>query len=174
MTDDGASPATGTGTEISTPSRAWRVRADAWDFLGYAMKQLTATAFSAGQAAPAKAMIPGNAGPAGKQSGLKDQVRRALLLLETIELYWAYPGLQTLARLRGSIAAGEYSEAFELIESVRSRICRIRSAPEQGRQGQEPADGMDNEPLEGRQDAPERPKFEVLVVDDITVEERRR
>ncbi|WP_427131130.1 hypothetical protein [Pseudarthrobacter sp. S9] len=27
--------------EIGTPSRAWRSRADAWEFLGYALKQLT-------------------------------------------------------------------------------------------------------------------------------------
>ncbi|WP_461164124.1 aminotransferase class I/II-fold pyridoxal phosphate-dependent enzyme [Arthrobacter sp. R4-81] len=171
MIDDGVSPTTGAGTEIGTPSRAWRVRADAWDFLGYAMKQLASAA--------AGAQAAGKTGPNGKsaakgsgsQSGLEDQTRRALVLLEAIELYWAFPGLPMLARLRSIIAAGEYGEAFDLIEGVRTRIGRTRPTSEQARQAADPADGGEGEPLEGRQDAPERPKFEVLVVDDITAEE---
>ncbi|MGX9899142.1 hypothetical protein ACW0JT_03230 [Arthrobacter sp. SA17] len=171
MIDDGVSPTTGAGMEIGTPSRAWRVRADAWDFLGYAMKQLASAAAGAQAAGKTGAKGKSAAMGSGSQSGLEDQTRRALVLLEAIELYWAFPGLPMLARLRSIIAAGEYGEAFDLIEGVRSRIGRTRPTSEQARQAADPADGGDGEPLEGRQDAPERPKFEVLVVDDITAEE---
>jgi arginine decarboxylase len=149
MNNDGASPAPGVGPEIGTPSRAWRVRADAWDFLGYAMKQLAV----AGAAT-------------GKQGGLKGQIRRALGLLEAIELYWASPGMQTVARLRSCINAGEYGAALELVEGVKPVLSRVQQAPEQPRHGQEPqTENVAGEPPGTPGD---RPGFEVLVVDDIT------
>lgn len=151
MNNDGASPASGLGPEIGTPSRAWRVRADAWEFLGYAMKQLAA-------AAP----------PLGKQSGLKSQVRRALGLLGSIEKFWALPGTDTMQRLRSCIDAEAYGEALKLVESVKQARCGTRTGPEQSRQGQEHHAHADSAAQESSAVPDERPRFEVLVVDDIT------
>ncbi|WP_346763463.1 hypothetical protein [Arthrobacter sp. PAMC25564] len=154
MNNDAASSSHRVEPEMSTPSRAWRVRADAWDFLGYAMKQLSAADSS-----------PGN------QNGLHGQVRRALGLLDAIELYWSSPGLEAVARLRRCISAGDYGEAFDLVERVKRRVCRIQSAPEQFQHGLEPHVPVENGAPEGPELFPDRPTFEVLVVDDITEQE---
>ncbi len=154
MNNDAASSSHRVEPEMSTPSRAWRVRADAWDFLGYAMKQLTAADSS-----------PGN------QNGLHGQVRRALGLLDAIELYWSSPGLEAVARLRCCVSAGDYGEAFDLVERVKRRVCRIQSAPEQFQHGLEPHAPAENGAPEGPWLFPDRPTFEVLVVDDITEQE---
>ncbi|GAP53970.1 hypothetical protein AHiyo6_05350 [Arthrobacter sp. Hiyo6] len=71
------------GREIRTPSSAWRSRADAWEFLGYAFKQLTK-------------------GPDG-HAGLKAQAAQALGLLQALELYWAAPGLPVVGQLRNAL-----------------------------------------------------------------------
>ncbi|BAS16100.1 hypothetical protein AHiyo8_44030 [Arthrobacter sp. Hiyo8] len=61
--------------DIQTPSSAWRSRADAWEFLGYAFKQLA----KGGQGIQSR-------------SGLQDQAVQALRLLQAMELYWAARG----------------------------------------------------------------------------------
>jgi arginine decarboxylase len=91
----------GSGGEV--PSSAWRVRADAWEFLGYAVKQLTAASRSGG---------------AGRTRELPRDVRRLLPLLESLEMYWASPGQQYVMELRRILEAGEYLEALNLIEPV--------------------------------------------------------
>lgn len=152
MKNDAESPALQSAhPAIGTPSRAWRIRADSWEFLGYALKQLAS-------------------GPGGKgrsvQSGLPGQVRRALALLESVEPYWAIPGAASVEQLGVHIRAEAYQEALELVEGIKARMCGTGSVPEQGVPvTAESSDGQDAE------EVAVRPRFEVLVVDDIPRED---
>ncbi|MEE2570314.1 aminotransferase class I/II-fold pyridoxal phosphate-dependent enzyme [Pseudarthrobacter sp. J64] len=154
--------------EIGTPSRAWRIRADSWEFLGYALKQLAN-------------------GPAGNgQSGLPGQVRRALALLDSVEPYWAVPGAASVERLRILAAGGQFQEALELVEGIRARMWRAGNVPEHTG-GPAPSGvpvpagpGTSGPGISGTSDAREprhspdvqeaaaRPRFEVLVVDEVS------
>ncbi|WAH98590.1 aminotransferase class I/II-fold pyridoxal phosphate-dependent enzyme [Arthrobacter sp. MMS18-M83] len=139
-----------TGGEV--PSSAWRVRADAWEFLGYAVKQLAAA--SARPAAGARLAQ----GP----RDLPREVRRLLPLLESLEMYWAAPGPQYVTELRRSLEAGEYSEALGLIEPVARRVAgHNQHAPEPSTDTEREADRIE-EPAESRK------RFEVLVIDDVS------
>ncbi len=81
----------GSGGEV--PSSAWRVRADAWEFLGYAVKQLAAAT--------------SRSGGARQPRELPREVRRLLPLLESLEMYWASPGQQYVVELRRVLDAGD-------------------------------------------------------------------
>ncbi|WP_308113923.1 beta-eliminating lyase-related protein [Arthrobacter sp. ISL-30] len=187
--------------EIGTPSSAWRSRSDAWEFLGYAFKQLT------------KAR-PGTS----PDSGLKAQAGQALGLLQAIELYWSTPGLDAVARLQAALESGEYRSGLELLQELSHLLPAGGAGPEhrseprseqhrsdqrrsdqrrsdqrrsdqrrsdqrrseqrrcdQRRCDQRPGVGSgpevaDEDAGEG-QAAAERPRFEVLVVDELTEEE---
>lgn len=140
----------GSGGEV--PDSAWRVRADAWEFLGYAVKQLAAATSRSG-------------GP--RQSPeLPREVRRLLPLLESLEMYWASPGQQYVMELRRILDAGEYPEALSLIEPVARRVAgHNQHAQEPSPDPEREADRVD-EPAESRK------RFEVLVVDDVSSADR--
>ncbi|WP_311379775.1 ornithine decarboxylase [Arthrobacter sp. ISL-48] len=93
------------------------------------------------------------------------QIRRATALLGSVESYWAFPGLGTVGRLRGLIHAGLYQEALELVDGARAGMWRPRRGHEQ------PTPRISGSADPGVQEAGEttvvRPRFEVLVVDDI-------
>ncbi|MHC6218884.1 aminotransferase class I/II-fold pyridoxal phosphate-dependent enzyme [Arthrobacter sp. MMS24-S77] len=134
------------------PSSAWRVRADAWEFLGYAVKQLAAA--SARPAAGARL--------AREPRELPREARRLLPLLESLEMYWASPGPHYVSELRRSLEAGEYLEALGLIEPVARRVAgHNQHATEPSMDTERDADRME-EPSEARK------RFEVLVIDDIS------
>ncbi|MCZ9884002.1 aminotransferase class I/II-fold pyridoxal phosphate-dependent enzyme [Arthrobacter sp. B2a2-09] len=134
--------------EIGTPSSAWRSRADAWEFLGYAFKQLT----------------KGGSGTSS-HSGLQGQAVQALRLLQTIELYWAAPGLAAVASLRACLDSGDYDAGMEM-------ILGMSVSPPPGQAGVErAASGAQDEDPREPQPAKDRPKFEVLFVDDISEHE---
>lgn len=130
------------------PSSAWRVRADSWEFLGYAVKQLAAaTSRSGGGRAPRE---------------LPREVRRLLPLLESLEMYWASPGPQYVTELRRSLETGEYLEALSLIEPVARRVAgHDQHAPEPSPDTEHEADRIE-EPADARK------RFEVLVIDDVS------
>lgn len=130
------------------PSSAWRVRADAWEFLGYAVKQLAAaTSRSGGGRAPRE---------------LPREVRRLLPLLASLEMYWASPGPQYVAELRRNLDAGEYPAALGLIEPVARRVAgHNQHALEPSTETEREADRIE-EPSDARK------RFEVLVIDDVS------
>ncbi len=65
------------GPRVGTPSSAWRFRIDTWDFLSYAAKQ------------------PSSVSPGGGTGiHLHREIHRLLQLLEAMEPFWAFPGLQ--------------------------------------------------------------------------------
>ncbi|WP_427134792.1 aminotransferase class I/II-fold pyridoxal phosphate-dependent enzyme [Pseudarthrobacter sp. S9] len=155
MKETFASPNNGGEPEIGTPSRAWRARADAWDFLGYALKQLAAGSPSL-----------------RNHDGLLKQIRRSLALLDAIELYWAFPGLPAVAQLRTTVGAGEYGKGLDLVENVKTRLCGATPATEQTQISHDRNEPADNDGFpEPSEVSADRPKFEVLVVDDITEQE---
>ena len=106
----GAEPFTG------IPSSVWRLRSDAWEFLGYATKQLAAAD-----------------APEPSVNGLPREIRRRLQLLEAIEMYWAFPGHRHVTLLRQRVEAGDYRGALDLIEPVTRGSREIE--PRSGRAG---------------------------------------
>ncbi|MFH5879587.1 aminotransferase class I/II-fold pyridoxal phosphate-dependent enzyme [Arthrobacter sp. NA-172] len=133
------------------PSSAWRVRADAWEFLGYAVKQLAATT-SRSENARTPRDVPRD-------------VQRLLPLLEALEMYWASPGQQYVAELRRSLEAREYAEALGLIEPVARRVAgHAQHTPE-------PASDTEREDR-AEEPAEARKRFEVLVIDDVSSVDR--
>ncbi len=158
--------------DIQTPSSAWRSRADAWEFLGYAFKQLAK-------------------GGQGMQSlsGLQDQAVQALRLLQAMELYWAGPGLAALAPLLNCMDSGDYDAGLGMIRGMAHLMPSAGPGPvgprpaspgpvSPDRVGQEPGQSgaersISGVPEDGRERRParERPRFDVLFVDDMTEQE---
>ncbi|WP_241707364.1 aminotransferase class I/II-fold pyridoxal phosphate-dependent enzyme [Arthrobacter bambusae] len=134
------------------PSSAWRVRADAWEFLGYAVKQLAAAT--------------SRSGGAGRTRELPRDVRRLLPLLESLEMYWASPGQQYVMELRRILEAGEYLEALNLIEPVARRVAG------HNHHAQEPAQDPERETERVEEPSESRKRFEVLVIDDVSNADR--
>ncbi|PRB45097.1 ornithine decarboxylase [Arthrobacter sp. MYb23] len=132
--------------KIGTPSRAWRSRADAWEFLGYALRQLASTR--------------------QQESGLRPQIDRTFALLEAVEPYWAEPGVTAVAQLRQLIDDGEPQAAFQLLGGLAN--LPLASSGETAAVPR--AETVDDEAVEQAEPA-ERPRFEVLVVDTVEPDE---
>lgn len=135
---------------FGTPSNVWRLRTDAWEYLGYAAKQLPDLAHSGMDA-----------------KRLLAEVIHQLRVLEAVETYWAVPGKQHFLAVRQRIEVGDYPGALALIEPVTRGFARF---------GYEPGDRTLDPEGEVRPvdsvlpaAADPRPRFEVLVVDDISV-----
>lgn len=132
--------------KIGTPSRAWRSRADAWEFLGYAIKQLALDRHD--------------------DPGLRSQISRTFALLAAVEPYWAEPGVDAVAQLRQLVDDGDPHAALELLAG----LAHLPLAS-----GAEQVSGVVKEPLDddatATSELAERPRFEVLVVDNITSQE---
>ena len=141
----------GAGGEV--PSSAWRVRADAWEFLGYVVKQLSAAATS-------------RSGGGRTLRELPREVRRLMPLLESLEMYWASPGQQYVMELRRVLDAGDYLEALSLIEPVARRVAG------HNQHAQEPAPDAEREADRVEEPAESRKRFEVLVIDDVSSADR--
>ncbi|MEO8284675.1 MAG: ornithine decarboxylase, partial [Pseudarthrobacter sp.] len=138
--------------EVGTPSRAWRARADAWEFLGYAFKQLTVGR-------------PG--GPS--YSSLQAQLRRTLGLLEAIELYWAVPGLAAVAQLRNHAGTGDHQAGMDLVAGIARLLPPAGTGSDQRGSSSASREPTDADAPIGSE-LPDRPRFEVLVIDDVTAE----
>ena len=132
--------------KIGTPSRAWRSRADAWEFLGYALRQLASTR--------------------QQESGLRPQIDRTFALLEAVEPYWAEPGVTAVAQLRQLIDDGEPQAAFQLLGGLANLPLASSGETAAVPRGET----VDDEAVEQAEPA-ERPRFEVLVVDTIEPDE---
>ncbi|MCA4135336.1 aminotransferase class I/II-fold pyridoxal phosphate-dependent enzyme [Arthrobacter sp. M4] len=148
--------------DVDTPSSAWRSRADSWEFLGYAFRQLA----------------KGRTRPGGQaaNTALKAQARQALSLLHAVELYWAAPGQAAVGQLRAALGSGDFQAGLELLHGLAPKAPGRGGA--QSRNNQPPpgaAEGQDDDGdahrLNVTQRADERPRFEVLVVDDMTADE---
>ncbi|MGW9413750.1 aminotransferase class I/II-fold pyridoxal phosphate-dependent enzyme [Arthrobacter cupressi] len=144
-------PAAGTpGSEV--PSSAWRLRVDAWEYVGYAVKQAAAVGHGSGQ-------VSGN-------GRLPAEAARLLPMLEAVEMYWATPGQPYVTELRRSLDDGDYATALALIEPVTRRLSR------HGQAAPDTAAGPERETEQPDSPADTRRRFEVLVIDDMSEAER--
>ncbi|KAB1656298.1 ornithine decarboxylase [Pseudoclavibacter chungangensis] len=134
------------------PSSVWRLRLDAWEYLRYAVKLL----------ARGGDELDDVAGMA--------EIRRSLRSLETVEMYWAGFGQRYVRTIRELVDAGEYRSALERIDAVMQRIRGAGSLDAaDGANDPQGAIGSD-EPVEAPADG--RPRFEVLVVDEMSPADR--
>ena len=147
MTETDA-PAPALERTTGMPSSTWRVRSDIWEYLRYSVKQL--------------------ANADGDRTVEADsEIYRSLRALETIELYWAGFGQRHVHAIREQIERGEFTLALEGIGRV---VHRIR--------GELPDDELPDaapdtrDALEAANDTDDRPRFEVLVVDETTAADR--
>ena len=138
------------GSEV--PSSVWRLRVDAWEYLGYTVKQAAAVGHGSGR-------VPGN-------GRLSVEAARLLPMLEAVEMYWAAPGQGYVAELRDSLENGDYGSALALIEPVTRRLAR------HGQAAPETAADLERESEQPEGPAETRRRFEVLVIDDMSEAER--
>jgi len=130
------------------PASTWRLRSDAWEFLRFAVKRLAVESDARDAVAN------------------RDEIRRSLRALETIELYWAGFGQRYVRHIRELIEQGDAATALERIGRV---VHRLRGTSVPG--GSDPV--LDEADLaEQQDDADPRTRFEVLLIDETTPADR--
>ncbi|MBT2588364.1 hypothetical protein [Arthrobacter sp. ISL-95] len=139
---------TGTGHAIATPSSAWRARADAWEFLEYALRE----SIRAEKSGPTAA-------------DLLNHIDRTFRVLQAIEPYWAFPGLPTLTEASASHRNGNPQAALDLI-STRRNTTGTRPTPENPAEQEEPNTEPDSSTAP--EAATSKPRFEVLIIGETT------
>ena len=136
----------------------WQLRADSWSALEEASERL---AVAVAQERPSE--------PAGQRGD------RLLDVLAPMEVYWAFPGMQTFQHARRLFGAGKYDRLARLI----ARINRALITDSYRNGGQWSAEHLDREPLSStdalslENHRETRPYFEVLVVEDMTEAQER-
>jgi len=146
-TDPGAAPSLG------AHYHATRLRADTWNDLKVAVFRL----------------VEGRADP----EEVRDEIERALSVLEPVEAYWAFPGREGFAQLRAAWEREDRAALAQLVErivrSLVSHSYRRRSIPlvdaEEWDEAGEERDALEPWRLA---DGDGKPYFEVLVVDRQT------
>jgi arginine decarboxylase len=136
----------------------WQLRADSWSGLEEASERL---AVAVTQERPTEHLVK--------------EVDRLLDVLAPMEVYWAFPGVQTFQHARRLFGAGKHDRLVRLIAGINRAL--ITDSYRNG--GQWSAEHLDREPLNGADGlSPEhnretRPYFEVLIVDDMTGAQER-
>ena len=131
------------------PASSWRMRSDAWEYLKFAVKRLATDSDTA------------------ETLAADGEVQRNLRALETIELYWAGFGQRYVQAIGELLEAGDYRTALDRIGRVVNRL-RHDTVPDEGRD--EFLDEQERQEL--AVDADPRPRFEVLVIDETTAQDR--
>ena len=147
-TDPSAAPAV-LERDPGMPASSWRLRSDAWEYLRFAVKRLATDSDS-----------PDTLAADG-------EVHRNLRALEAIELYWAGFGQRYVRAIGDLLETGDYRTALDRIGRVVKRL-RNDTVPD------EPRDEFldEQERAEFTVDSDPRPRFEVLVVDETTAQDR--
>lgn len=134
--------------EIGVPSSGWRARSDAWEMLFFAIKQRIAQ-------------------PDGAASkNLDYRIHRSLQLLHALELYWARPRSSVVAEIQQLVELGHFEAALGIVEPIANHMIVISIG--QGAEGVEGAEESGDSTAWREQ----RPRFEVLYVDDISQADR--
>ena len=131
------------------PTSTWRLRSDAWEYLRFAVKRL----------------VFGDGSEAAEMLAPDSEIRRSLRSLETIEFYWAGFGRRYVAAIMDQLDEGDYQGALDRIGHV---VNRLRAA---GTREEMPGPVLDDEDFTPDDDP--RPRFEVLIVDETTSNDRR-
>ena len=142
-------PAAALERDPGMPASSWRLRSDAWEYLRFAVKRLATDADTADTLAA------------------DGEVHRNLRALETIELYWAGFGQRYVTAIGELLESGDYRTALDRIGRVVNRL-RNDTVPD------EPRDEFldEQERAELTIDSDPRPRFEVLIVDETTAQDR--
>ena len=147
--------------EVAKPpvyNSLWQLRADSWSGLEEAGERL---AVAVTQERPTERLVK--------------EVDRLLDVLAPMEVYWAFPGVQTFQHARRLFGAGKYDRLARLIAAINRAL--ITDSYRNG--GQWSAEHLDREPLNGadalslEHNRETRPYFEVLIVDDMTGAQER-
>jgi len=147
--------------EVAKPpvyNSLWQLRADSWSGLEEASERL---AIAVTQERPTERLVK--------------EVDRLLDVLAPMEVYWAFPGVQTFQHARRLFGAGKYDRLARLIAAINRAL--ITDSYRNG--GQWSAEHLDREPLNGadalslEHNRETRPYFEVLIVDDMTGAQER-
>ncbi|WP_416375676.1 aminotransferase class I/II-fold pyridoxal phosphate-dependent enzyme [Neomicrococcus lactis] len=153
LTTTSASPTAAERVKLETdpgmPSTTWRMRSDAWEYLLFAVKRLVHS-------------------PNPQEAYAADtELHRSLRALETIELYWAGCGQEYVRSIRQQLETGEHKAAL-------NRIARVVTRQRGDQPSTESPDDVSDEAerLMIADDNDPRPRFEVLVVDEMSAEER--
>jgi len=151
MPDEAAGPE---GTSLGRFYSASQFRADTWNRLKTITKRLA---------------------DGGTRDGDRDRAREILDLLAPVETYWAFPGQQDFHALGRLLDAGEFHHlaraSGRIVGALMSGSYR-RKHVNLGLHGEdEDADDDDFDHLEDR--TRRRPYFEVLIVDDLSLQQQR-
>ena len=126
------------------PASTWRLRSDAWEYLKFAIKRLSASGGDFSMIA---------------EDG---EVWRSLRSLRTMELYWGGFGQRYVEEITDLLSNGEFEPAHDMITRAVNRL-RGTTVPDTG---EEDLSEDERAELRDRQDT--RPRFEVLIVDETT------
>ncbi len=131
----------------------WQIRNDAWSSLEESAAQLVL-----------------GCAQQRRVEQLTDTVTGLLDELGPVERYWAFPGIQAFQRVRRLFLAGKYDRFAALVSEINRALAsdsyRTNPALDQG--AEEDADARPPE-----QARPDRPYFEVLVVEDMSEHQER-
>ncbi|MEY4996642.1 MAG: hypothetical protein RLY59_46 [Actinomycetota bacterium] len=134
--------------EVGVPSSGWRARSDAWELLFFALKQRLSQ-------------------PHGVSTQVLDaEIHRCLHLLNSLELYWARPRRSVVMEIEELVQNENFDAALAIVEPIANHMIVISLG-----QGAEGVEGGE----ESRDSAAwreNRPRFEVLIVDDISQADR--
>ena len=140
----------------------WQVRADTWSAIADATKRLDEASFSP-----------------KREEQLESELGAMLEFVALMEHYWAFPGAQRVERITARVADREYGLAYAAVEAI---VQQLMVAPhellhsrsdaktvDQGDQGDQ-GDQRDQRELPAKREPARarRPRFEVLVVADVS------
>jgi arginine decarboxylase len=134
----------------------WQLRADAWSSLEESAAQLT---------------LAGAQQRSVRQ--LAETVARLLNVLEPMERFWAFPGTRAFQEVRRLFTAGKYGRFAAVIARINRALVTdsYRGGQPEDLGGEDDAYDGDARPVE--QGRPDRPYFEVLVVEDMSEAQER-
>lgn len=135
--------------DLGMPSSTWRMRSDAWEYLRFAVKRLALS------------------GEDVEVLATDSELLRLLRALETIEIYWAGFGRRYVSSIRDLLETGDYRTALDRIGRV---VNRLRGESTSDDRREDLLDDQERAELLAESD--ERPRFEVLVVDETTEADR--
>src|SRR5580700_8341090 len=131
----------------------WQVRTDAWSSLEESTTQLTLAG-----------------GQQRRVEQLAATTAEALDVLAPIERFWAFPGMQAFYQVRQLFATGKYDRCATVVTRINRTLATDSYRGGQHLDADPEDDGYDHQPSQADQASarPQRPYFEVLVVEDMT------
>jgi arginine decarboxylase len=136
----------------------WQVRTDAWSTLEESTAQL---GLAHAQQRPVEQ--------------LTGAVAEALDVLAPIERFWAFPGMQAFYRVRQLFATGKYDRCATIVARINQTLVTdsYRGSHAWDADAEAEAEAHDHEERPPEQSRPQRPSFEVLVIEDMTEDQER-